>query len=583
MKSAHKLAAALAILVALLVAAYFILTALQSSPGHNSTFPSSPGTTATEAPSGQPSTATTEPTVVSTESMITKQASQETPSSGDQSIVRTLEVQTATTVFKQPEILVEIIQPVKGSSSPVQSELEQSASSRPIPVVSSEQPIDGNSDKSSTESPIETSSSTQLPSSTQESSSTTVTTTSEPPIKTPTTSSFESEEPKTTTTTTTSDSVNSMQMVTDSAKLYKEITSNPTDASNFQLSPEEEQQWQVFKRDHAKIYSNLAEEKKRAEIFSGNLRFINSYNRQSGVSFRLGVNKFADLHRDEINAIFVGPTINWTQTLGKSATSPMPMRILSDQDVQTNDVLRSADWRNLTTGDPPDQGTCRESALFAVVASLEATLNAASTTGNKVRLSETQLLDCLALNAPPPPNWPPVCAGHLSMVHILDFLQRQSIRLATQQEYNEFKTAQKAGLAPNQICVPAPQPPGRPEYRAKVGSYGQVHRDNIDEALINRGPLIVALDASQPTFHFYKSGIYHELACSPESYNLHTLLMAYAPATQDGDTNQAHYTIRSSFGPDWGEQGHMRLLKDPSRNKCLPQHLATYPNIAYEW
>lgn len=352
---------------------------------------------------------------------------------------------------------------------------------------------------------------------------------------------------------------------------------NLTDRTQTELD-----RWQEFKTQYKKTYASPDEEIRRQGIFVGNLRFIRAFNEHSQALFKLDVNQFADFMRDEINELFVGPLTNWNQTIGQSP-SPAPMRILAD-DSQAGADSRTIDWRNLTGSEPLDQGTCKESSVFAIVASLESALNAASTsananpdqpTGARIKLSEQQVLDCLAYSQPLA-GGPPVCQGALSMVHVFEFLQHQGIKFASAHEYAHFKQLQTQGLAPPGTCL---LPPGVPD-KPKLGAYVQVHRDNMLEALLNSSPLVVAIDASQPTFHFYKSGLYHEMQCSAEAYSLHALLVGYSPAT-NGDSVQASYTIRASFGPNWGESGHMRLLKDESRNKCLPQNLAIYPNLDF--
>lgn len=566
MKSARSLALALAVFVALLLAAYFTFTAFRPSSSHephqSQQQPSSPATYPDDRPTGranasQSPAGATEPPA---------------PAPAGQSIVGTLETKPAG--FNESGLVVEVIRPVETISTPAPvGEFGAGVSSSPPEGAGTSE---GPAASVSTSWPAATSTSQVMDASSAPASSEPA----PPPATTTTTSASTtaSLRPVEMEMETTMERRPPGQSAPDTAPAPAPAPANVNPIGEFQLSGPEQEQWQEFKRQHAKVYPSAQEERRRAEIFAGNLRFINSYNRQpQASSFQLGVNKFADLQRDEINAFFIGPTVEWANTLGHLPSSLAPLHILADQETQTGagDTLRPIDWRsNLTNLAPPDQGTCRESSLFAVVASIEATLNAA---GNaKVKLSESQLIDCLAYSGPPP-----VCSGHLSMVNVLDFLQRHAIRLASQQEYDQFRDAQARGLAPAQTCVP-PAAGGQADARPKLGSYVQLHRDHIDEALLNKGPLVVALDASQPTFHFYKSGLYQELQCSSDTYNLHALLVGYAPAGQDGDPGQAHYTLRASLGPHWGELGYMRLLRDATRNKCLPQHVATYPNLAFE-
>ena len=116
----------------------------------------------------------------------------------------------------------------------------------------------------------------------------------------------------------------------------------------------------------------------------------------------------------------------------------------------------------------------------------------------------------------------------------------------------------------------------------RLSAFGLVHTDNIPDALVNSGPLAVAVDASQSTFHFYSSGLYHDDGCSPDTYNLHVLLVGLnAPEGSAADeSSSSSYLVRASLGRKWGESGYMRMLRDSGRNKCLPQHFAVYPNLA---
>ena len=391
----------------------------------------------------------------------------------------------------------------------------------------------------------------------------------------------------TTTTTTTAPPTTASSQATQTSELSLETKVSSSSQQILSLGPstatttpdysqtpvmdrslEELGQWEEFKRKYGRVYANEQDELRRQNIFFGNLRYIKAFNEHSGALFKLAINHFGDLSVDEINQLYVGPQTNWTQTIRQLRVPiPIPMRILADSSADQ----RSVDWRNLTSP-PVDQGTCRESSIFALVASLEAAANAASRQDSLAKFSEQQVIDCVAKNGGQAPDWPPVCQGDLSMVQLFDFLSRSSIPLATAQEYAAFRQQSSA------VCQLPMAVPERP----KLGSYRLVHRNNIREAVLNVGPLVVALDASRPSFHFYKSGLYHEEHCSSDNYNTHALIVAYSSG-EAGDvaSPSSSYTIRTSFGLDWGEAGHMRLLEDENRNKCLPQQLAIYPNLAY--
>lgn len=53
---------------------------------------------------------------------------------------------------------------------------------------------------------------------------------------------------------------------------------------------------------HGRMYKDVAERLRRYEIFNGNVRRIESFNRASNKPYKLSVNRFADLTNEEFRA-----------------------------------------------------------------------------------------------------------------------------------------------------------------------------------------------------------------------------------------------------------------------------------------
>jgi hypothetical protein len=538
MKSAHKLGAALAVFILLSVAAYFIITGLQGASSGVQTPP-------------EPTRAKENNTAISRESAaVSAPAFLEVrvgQSTAGHETSDKHELASSSPEAPPSHATTNSLGSTDGTTSSTASSSTTSSTAATTPA----EPIATSSpDVSSSEAPA--------------------TTTASPPTTTPM--------PTTTTAATTTSASPTQPAELGSSSTHpagNQVADGPADKTHreptlapIDVSPEEEESWHQFRAKYGKSYMNQQEYDERRRVFLGNLRFIKTFNQLSDALFKLDVNHFADLSRDEINNLFIGPKLSWPQT------APPTMRILPDSEMQSLDSARSVDWRNLTANEIVDQGTCKDSAIFALVAAIESTINAAG--GPKTKLSEQQIIDCLIYDAAP--ERPPVCSGLLSMTDVAQTIEHKMIPFASAQEYAQFRMAQAAGQAPARQCVTHSL--GVPNVRTRLSSYVTVPRDNIDEALLNSSPLVVAIDASQSTFHFYKSGLYHDHSCSTDSYNYHGLLVAYTPASPPSEP--AAYTLRTSLGMDWGELGHMRLVKDPQMNKCLPQNYAIYPNIAIE-
>ncbi|KAL5077613.1 hypothetical protein RYX36_016597, partial [Vicia faba] len=82
------------------------------------------------------------------------------------------------------------------------------------------------------------------------------------------------------------------------------------------------EQWLV---KHGKNYNALGEKETRFEIFKDNLKFINEHNSQN-LSFRLGLNRFADLTNEEYRTRFLGTRIDPNQRMKKGKSNSQTNR-----------------------------------------------------------------------------------------------------------------------------------------------------------------------------------------------------------------------------------------------------------------
>lgn len=96
------------------------------------------------------------------------------------------------------------------------------------------------------------------------------------------------------------------------------------------------------------------------------------------------------------------------------------------------------------------------------------------------------------------------------------------------------------------------------------------------QALATRGPVSVAIDASQESFHLYKEGVYDEPNCGNSDENLDhgVLVVGYGHDNMYGD----YYIVKNSWSKTWGESGYIRMARNKD-NQCGIATSASYPVV----
>ena len=86
-------------------------------------------------------------------------------------------------------------------------------------------------------------------------------------------------------------------------------------------------------------------------------------------------------------------------------------------------------------------------------------------------------------------------------------------------------------------------------------SYGYVPQYSVAQykARLALQPIAVTIEADKPVFQTYKSGIIDSPDCG---IMLNHAVLAVGYGTENGTD---YYIVRNSWGPDWGEQGYVRI------------------------
>ncbi|KAK4778834.1 hypothetical protein SAY86_006362 [Trapa natans] len=106
---------------------------------------------------------------------------------------------------------------------------------------------------------------------------------------------------------------------------------------------------------HGKAYNALGEKDRRFEIFKDNLRFIDEHNALN-LTYRLGLNRFADLTNDEYRSTYLGAK------RGDTRKRLHGKRVNDRYAPKVGDELPAAvDWRkDGAVAEVKDQGNCEE-------------------------------------------------------------------------------------------------------------------------------------------------------------------------------------------------------------------------------
>ena len=117
----------------------------------------------------------------------------------------------------------------------------------------------------------------------------------------------------------------------------------------------EESMWSLYQRwsrVHGLTSRDLAEKQGRFEAFKANARHVNEFNNKEGMTYKLALNRFADMTLQEFVAKYAGAKVDAAAALASVAE-------LEEEDLLVGDVPASWDWRQHgAVTAVKDQGGC---------------------------------------------------------------------------------------------------------------------------------------------------------------------------------------------------------------------------------
>jgi C1A family cysteine protease len=229
--------------------------------------------------------------------------------------------------------------------------------------------------------------------------------------------------------------------------------------------------------------------------------------------------------------------------------SPDNVQVLPEDSAAT-----SVDWRtkNAVT-QVKNQGQCGSCWAFSATGALEG-LHAIKD-GSLLAFSEQQLIDCSSSYGNQG------CGGG-----IMDnaFLYVEAYGIETEQDYPY-------------TGVQGPCKYDKSKVKFANTGYVDVTPNNEKqlEAAVNIGPVSVAVEADQPAWQMYTGGIVTANCGTNVDHGV--LIVGYGV-----QGTQAYWIVKNSWGPEWGENGYIRIAKGTSTNSpgmCGIATMPSYPTV----
>jgi len=279
---------------------------------------------------------------------------------------------------------------------------------------------------------------------------------------------------------------------------------------------------------------------------SDDLKYINHIN-DKNLSYSLVDNKFSNIKFEFFKR--------------NNGLLQYPVRKSNTHHIKSASVIPSDfDWRNNgVVGDVKDQGQCGSCWAFSAIGALESQL--AIKHDCKYIFSEQEIVDCV-VNQGRIIKCCNGCSGG-EMGAVYDYLIDDEDDLESQYPYTATTGSCK-------------KKPSSVKYNlTDYVVFKSGDEEGLMHSLYNIGPLSIGVNANRD-WQLYNKGIYNptETECpnSPVNMDHGVVLVGYGE-----EEGIKYWTIRNSWGPDWGENGYIRITR--GQNTCGVANSPIYPIV----
>eukprot|EP00095_Tigriopus_kingsejongensis_P005669 maker-scaffold377_size191454-snap-gene-0.29 protein:Tk05669 transcript:maker-scaffold377_size191454-snap-gene-0.29-mRNA-1 annotation:"cathepsin f-like cysteine peptidase protein" len=299
-----------------------------------------------------------------------------------------------------------------------------------------------------------------------------------------------------------------------------------------------------FVKTFQRTYKTRAELHQRYLVFKDNMKkvqFLRETEQATGV---YGVTKFADFTEEEFKEHRLGFNPNFQSV---QLSEPADYSDLDDVELPLK-----FDWRDHGAVTPvKSQGSCGSCWAFSVTGNIEGQW--AIHRGKLISLSEQELVDCDRLDNG--------CNGGLPSNAYQAIMKLGG--LEAEEDYVYDGRDDKCRFDKNKV-------------RVTIDSAVNLtqNEDTLAKWLVKNGPISIGINAN--AMQFYMGGISHpwSFLCHKESLDHGVLIVGFGmDEFKLFKEKLPYWTVKNSWGTDWGEQGYYRVYRGDST--CGVNQMAT--------